>query len=80
MFSPKHRNETLRQSLAGGRKLLLYVGRLGIEKNLHRLKAVLDENPETKLILVGRGPAEAYLRDVFKGNQVEFLGQVTGKK
>ena len=59
--------------------LLLYVGRLGYEKKIDKLKQVLDANPGTRLALVGSGPAEQYLKDHFKGYPVHFTGPLQGK-
>lgn len=58
--------------------LLLYVGRLGYEKKIDRLKQVLDANPSARLALVGTGPAEQYLKDLFKNYPVHFTGQLQG--
>lgn len=58
--------------------LLLYVGRLGFEKRLHRLRNVLDENPNVHLAIVGHGPAEESLRECFKGYPVTFAGKMEG--
>jgi glycosyltransferase involved in cell wall biosynthesis len=60
--------------------LLLYVGRLGVEKKIHRLKKVLEKNPSCRLVLVGKGPAEVGLRETFKDLPVHFAGQLVGKK
>jgi hypothetical protein len=38
--------------------LLVYVGRLGAEKKLQRLKKVLERNPGARLAFVGRGPIQ----------------------
>lgn len=58
--------------------LLLYVGRLGAEKKLDKLKGVLDRNPGARLALVGTGPAEKALKEHFKGYPVHFAGQLMG--
>ena len=58
--------------------LLLYVGRLGYEKKIDRLKQVLDANPNARLALVGTGPAEEYLKNHFKNYPVHFTGQLQG--
>jgi glycosyltransferase involved in cell wall biosynthesis len=59
--------------------ILLYVGRLGLEKRVDRLKAVLDENPSVRLAIVGAGPYEKELRKLFKDNKVHFAGPLVGK-
>ncbi len=58
--------------------MLLYVGRLGIEKNLLQLKAVLQRNPTARLAFVGKGPAENILKEHFKDDNVYFAGQLQG--
>jgi hypothetical protein len=71
----------MRNSLSAGHEdstLLLYVGRLGVEKKLYRLKAVLEHNSVCRLVLVGQGPAENSLRKHFEGLPVHFAGQLVG--
>lgn len=58
--------------------LLLYVGRLGVEKKLSRLKTVLQSNPNCRLVVVGNGPAETSLREDFRDLPVHFAGQLVG--
>jgi sulfoquinovosyltransferase len=59
--------------------LLLYVGRLGPEKKLNRLKLVLDSNPGCRLAFVGHGPAEDQLKREFEGYPVYFAGKLVGE-
>ncbi|KAJ1439355.1 hypothetical protein B484DRAFT_323599 [Ochromonadaceae sp. CCMP2298] len=83
VFSPTFRDAKMRARLSDGHPeapLLLYVGRLGYEKKLDRLKAVLDANPGARLALVGKGPAEADLRELFRDYPVHFAGQVVGEE
>jgi len=54
------------------------VGRLGSEKRLDRLKVVLDRVPGTRLALVGSGPAEKQLKELFRGYPVVFTGALQG--
>ena len=58
--------------------MFLYVGRLGVEKQLHRIKKVLDANPGARLALVGKGPNEDNLRKIFEGYPVYFAGEMRG--
>lgn len=58
--------------------LLIYVGRVGTEKKLDKLKIVLDANPGCRLAIVGKGPADQELRQYFKDYPVFFAGQMTG--
>lgn len=72
----------MRDKLSNGHPeapLLLYVGRLGVEKKIHRLKRVLLANPGCRLALVGLGPAEESLRSTFEGLPVHFAGQLVGE-
>lgn len=63
-------------------KVLLFVGRLGQEKNvtflLKAFQAVQEQFPETRLALVGKGPQEELLRKMAKQmdleNKVIFTG------
>jgi glycosyltransferase involved in cell wall biosynthesis len=76
----------MRKALSDGKDkstILLYVGRLGIEKNLHILKDVLrsfnDSKHQVSLALIGRGPAEENLRQEFaEFPNVKFMGEMTG--
>lgn len=60
--------------------LLLYVGRLGIEKRLERLVSILRRDERYRLALVGEGPAENFLRNEFKNHRVKFMGPLRGKE
>lgn len=65
-----------------GVKILSFVGRLGIEKNiyflLHTFKQILRKAPDTRLILVGDGPEKAHLEEFVRNhgldNNVIFAG------
>jgi len=59
--------------------LLLYVGRLGAEKNVDLLTQVLDLMPEARLAIVGAGPHEDALREAFAGKRAHFAGLMTGE-
>lgn len=58
--------------------LLLYVGRLGIEKRIERLGALLRKDSRYRLAIVGEGPAEETLKKQFKGQRVKFMGPLRG--
>ena len=75
-------NVEMRSRMTGGephRPLLLYVGRLGREKNIDEIKAVLERVPEARLAIVGSGPAEEELKVHFAGTDTIFMGQMTGE-
>ena len=53
-FSPSFRSQEMRSRLTRGQPdapLLVYVGRLGMEKRLDKLIRVLDENPTVRLVI-----------------------------
>src|ERR1700749_2825455 len=77
-FNPAHRSESLRRSLAPrGEVLVGYVGRLANEKRVDLL-APIAEQPGTRLIIVGGGPAEERLRPGMPA--AVFLGQHRGEQ
>jgi glycosyltransferase involved in cell wall biosynthesis len=82
-FHPRHRTAEMRAYLSDGHvedTLLLYVGRLAPEKQIHHIRAVLERVPGTRLALVGGGPAEPSLREHFAGLPVTFAGYLKGAK
>jgi glycosyltransferase involved in cell wall biosynthesis len=81
-FHPRYRSASMREMLSEGHPdetLLLYVGRLSHEKQLHHLRPVLEQVPGTRLALVGNGPARAELQQVFTGLPVHFTGFLSGE-
>jgi glycosyltransferase involved in cell wall biosynthesis len=81
-FHPRKRSLAMRQRLAGGqhgRPLLLCVGRLAAEKNLHSLAPVLSEMPRVTLAFVGDGPERARLQRTYRDLPVTFAGALTGE-
>ena len=81
-FHPHYRDRDMRIEMTEGNPdsfLILYVGRLATEKRVLDLKPILDESPEdTRLCLVGTGPQEEQLRDVFSDSRAYFMGQLHG--
>ncbi|KAJ8604459.1 hypothetical protein CTAYLR_000930 [Chrysophaeum taylorii] len=81
VFNPQHRDPVARSLLTDSEgPVLLYVGRLSVEKRLEDLAVVLDECPDCSLALVGGGPHERELRNYFRrfGDRVKFLGVLRG--
>jgi glycosyltransferase involved in cell wall biosynthesis len=82
-FRPDLRSEAVRAELAGGGpfagRLLLYVGRLAAEKEIERIRPVLEALPGARLALVGDGPARAKLQRHFAGAPARFVGYRHGE-
>lgn len=82
-FNPRFRNADMREFLSDSHPqdtLLIYVGRLGAEKQIDQIKAVLEQVPGTRLALVGNGPAHEDLEAHFAGLPVKFAGYLTGEE
>lgn len=91
-FSPRFKSQPMRSQLGGGplplpggqpaTPLLLYVGRIAVEKRLQDLLPVLRAHPTARLAFVGTGPAAVDLEATFAaaglGNRVAFVGQLSG--
>jgi len=58
---------------------MVYIGRLGREKRIEELHAVLDQNPNIHLVIVGGGPYTDTLKEGFKGSQTVFTGILRGQ-
>lgn len=84
LFRPELRSEAMRQRLLGGHsdtgKLLLYIGRLSAEKQIERIRPVLEAMPDARLALVGDGPHRARLEEHFAGLPVHFVGYLAGEE
>ncbi len=83
-FRPELRNDDIRQRLLGGHSdegaLLLYVGRLSAEKQIERIKPVLEALPKTRLALVGDGPHRQQLEKAFENTATTFVGYLEGEE
>jgi phosphatidylinositol alpha 1,6-mannosyltransferase len=76
-FNPRHRDTTLRRHLAPrGETVVGYVGRLAAEKQVRRL-AMLADLPDTRVAIVGDGPARAELERRLP--RAAFFGFRTGE-
>jgi len=84
LFRPELRSEAMRHRLHGGRSdtssLLLYIGRLSAEKQIERIRPVLEAMPEARLALVGDGPHRQQLERVFEGTATTFVGYLAGEE
>jgi len=82
-FHPDLASLEMRSHLSQGHPespLLLYVGRLGAEKEIERIKPVLESIPDARLALVGDGPNRTVLEKHFADTPTHFVGYLTGKE
>lgn len=80
-FDPRFRDHDTRCKMTDGNPddfLMVYVGRLGAEKRLKDIKAVLERMPQARLCIVGKGPQMEELQEFFKGTKTVFMGQMGG--
>lgn len=85
-FHPARRSAEWRARLTGGHPdapLLLYVGRLAVEKRIEWLLPVLDALPQVRLAIVGDGPLRPALEAQFAGTRRDasrtvFTGYLRG--
>ena len=83
-FRPELRSEKMREKLFGKYQntdsLLIYVGRLSAEKQIERIKPVLDKIPSACLALVGDGPYRGQLEKIFENTKTNFIGYLSGEE
>lgn len=83
LFRPELRSDAMRRRLLGGHgdtgKLLLYIGRLSAEKQIERIRPVLESIPDARLALVGDGPHRQQLEAHFNGLPATFVGYLAGE-
>ena len=83
-FRPELRSEKMRKKLFGNYQntdsLLIYVGRLSAEKQIERIKPVLDNIPGACLALVGDGPYRGQLEKIFENTKTNFIGYLSGEE
>jgi glycosyltransferase involved in cell wall biosynthesis len=83
MFQPGLASRDMRSRLSQGNPdspLLLYVGRLSAEKEIDRIKPVLEAIPNAHLALVGDGPHRQALEKHFADTPTHFVGYLQGKE
>lgn len=81
-FNPRYYNEDMRRQMSDDdtdAPLLLYVGRVSNEKQIDKIRPVLDALPEARLAIVGDGPARGTLEKLFAGTRTKFMGYMTGE-
>ncbi len=83
-FSPESRSDDWRRRLGGGdgKKIILFVGRLSQEKDLHFLAEcyldILDGRDDVHLAIVGDGPDRGQLEQLL-GGSATFTGWLNGQ-
>jgi len=80
-FDPKFKDEKMRNIMSDGNPddfLMVYVGRLGGEKNIKDVRGILEKMPNARFAVVGKGPQKEELETYFKGTKTVFLGQRSG--
>ena len=84
IFRPELRTDEMRRRLFGKFSdegaLLIYVGRLSAEKQIERIKPVLEALPHTRLALVGDGPHRQQLEKTFEKTATNFVGYLSGEE
>lgn len=83
LFRPDLASVEMRSQLSQGHPeapLLLYIGRLSAEKEVDRIKPVLEAIPGARLALVGDGPYRAELEKHFADLPVHFVGYLGGEQ
>ena len=81
-FNPRYRSADWRLRLSGGEPespLLLYVGRLALEKRVDWLRLLLDALPNVRLAIVGDGPLRDELAQTFADTPTVFTGYLQGE-
>ncbi|MHA3049801.1 glycosyltransferase family 4 protein [Acinetobacter sp. ANC 4639] len=86
LFSPENRCEDMRQhwDVDNQTKVLLYVGRLSPEKEIHVLidgyLQARRQQQAVRLVIVGDGPDKERLQQLDPEQQVIFMGNLTGQR
>ncbi len=81
MFQPHLASAQMRSRLSQGNPedpLLLYVGRVSVEKQIDQIKPVLEAIPQARLAIVGDGPNREILQAHFAGTKTNFVGYLQG--
>jgi len=83
LYHPDKRSQAMRERLSDGHiedTLLLYVGRLSREKRVDWLYAPITNLEGVRLALVGSGPYEDELREMFADTPTVFTGYMSGEE
>ncbi|WP_156288599.1 glycosyltransferase family 4 protein [Oceanobacillus salinisoli] len=81
-FGMQYKDQAVRHYLSGGetdKTLLLYVGRLAVEKEIEKIRDILDRSERFRLAIVGDGPHRENLESYFRGTATVFTGFLHGE-
>jgi glycosyltransferase involved in cell wall biosynthesis len=81
IYNPGRRKAAVRERLTDGHPeapLMVYVGRLAVEKRVDVLRPMMDAFPEARLAIVGDGPLREELGTLFAGTHTHFAGYLSG--
>lgn len=79
---PRFRSDETRAWLTQGhpeRKLLVFIGRLAAEKEIEKIRPLLDARDDIALAIIGDGPRKDSLVKTFEGTNTLFTGFVHGE-
>ncbi|MGO1480309.1 MAG: glycosyltransferase family 4 protein [Brachybacterium sp.] len=82
-FHPRFASAQMRERLTEGhpgKKLLVFVGRLAAEKEIHRLRTIMGRRDDVALAIVGDGPYRRELEQLFAGTSTLFPGFMEGEE
>ena len=82
-FHPRFCSHAMRAEMTDGNPdaiTLIYVGRLSDEKQLEHIRPALETLPNTRLVLVGDGPARPALQRFYADLPVKFMGYMHGER
>lgn len=80
---PKFKDAAMRDRLTNGEpgnKLLVFIGRLAVEKEIHKLIPMLGKRSDISLAIIGDGPSRSDLEKVFEGTKTVFTGFLHGEE
>ena len=83
LFSPEKAGARWRERLSGGepeKKILAFMGRLAPEKNIGHIRIILEQLPDTRLAVIGGGPAREEIEREFSGTPTVFTGMLQGEE
>ncbi|MEM1296287.1 MAG: glycosyltransferase [Verrucomicrobiota bacterium] len=82
-FHPGNRNDDIRHFLSQGepeKPLIICVGRLSHEKRVSWLLEAAKLIPGIRIAIIGGGPAEEELKELFRGTPTFFAGYMKGER